>query len=129
MSCIAMALPVFGLVTVTNIRDGHISSLSSYTHVGFEDLPAVVVKRSVLGDVTPCSPGFQRNTQGCIPEDRIVLKACWFRTVPWLETSCELYRPSDRRFSAKLVPTFADIGCLMVSATDPYGRINFHSSY
>jgi hypothetical protein len=30
--------------------------------------------------------------------------------------------PSDRRFSAKLVPTFADIGCRVVSATDPHGR-------
>jgi hypothetical protein len=27
------------------------------------------------------------------------------------------------RLSAKLVPTFADRGCYMVSATDPYGRI------
>jgi CBS-domain-containing membrane protein len=35
----------------------------------------------------------------------------------------ELYRPSDRRLSAKLVPTFADIGCHVVSVTDPYGRI------
>jgi hypothetical protein len=25
--------------------------------------------------------------------------------------------------SAKLVPTFADIGCRVVSATDPHGRI------
>jgi hypothetical protein len=27
-------------------------------------------------------------------------------------------RPIDRRLSAKLVPTFADIGCRVVSATD-----------
>jgi hypothetical protein len=33
--------------------------------------------------------------------------------------SSELYRPSDRRLSAKLVPTFADRGCRVVSATDP----------
>jgi hypothetical protein len=31
--------------------------------------------------------------------------------------------PSDRRLSAKLVPTFADSGCRVVSATDPNGRI------
>jgi hypothetical protein len=31
--------------------------------------------------------------------------------------------PSDRRFSAKLVPTFADKVCRAVIATDPYGRI------
>jgi hypothetical protein len=30
---------------------------------------------------------------------------------------------SDRRLSAKLVPTFADRGCLVVSTTDPHGRI------
>jgi hypothetical protein len=32
-------------------------------------------------------------------------------------------RPSDRSLSAKLVPTFADIGCHVVSVTDPYGHI------
>jgi hypothetical protein len=35
----------------------------------------------------------------------------------------ELYRPSDRRLSAKLVPTFADRRCRGVSVTDPHGRI------
>jgi hypothetical protein len=42
---------------------------------------------------------------------------------PWLQSASELYRPSDRRVSAKLVPTFADRGCCVVSATDPHGRI------
>jgi hypothetical protein len=32
------------------------------------------------------------------------------------------YRPSDRRLSAKLVPTFADRECRVVNATDPHGR-------
>jgi hypothetical protein len=31
--------------------------------------------------------------------------------------------PSDRRLPAKLVPTFEDRGCRVVSATDPHGRI------
>jgi hypothetical protein len=31
----------------------------------------------------------------------------------------ELYRPSDRRLSAKWLPTFADRGCHVVSVTDP----------
>jgi hypothetical protein len=39
-----------------------------------------------------------------------------------LWSASELYRPSDRRMSAKLVPTFAGRGCRVVSATDPYGR-------
>jgi hypothetical protein len=34
----------------------------------------------------------------------------------------ELYRASGRRLLAKLVPTFADRGCHVVSATDPRGR-------
>jgi hypothetical protein len=29
---------------------------------------------------------------------------------PWLESARELYRPRDRRLSAKFVPTFADRG-------------------
>jgi hypothetical protein len=35
----------------------------------------------------------------------------------------ELYRPSGHRISGKLVPTFADRMCHMISVTDPYGRI------
>jgi hypothetical protein len=38
-------------------------------------------------------------------------------------SACELYRPSDSRLSAKLVPTFEDRGSRVVSATDPYSRI------
>jgi hypothetical protein len=33
-----------------------------------------------------------------------------------------LYRPSDHSLSAKLVPTFADRGCHVVSTTDPHGH-------
>jgi hypothetical protein len=42
---------------------------------------------------------------------------------PWPESASELYRPSDRRLSEKLEPTFADKGWHVVSVTDPYGRI------
>jgi hypothetical protein len=45
------------------------------------------------------------------------------RTNPWPESANELYRPSDRRLSAKLVPTFVDRRCHVVSVTDSYGRI------
>jgi hypothetical protein len=41
---------------------------------------------------------------------------------PWSSSTSELYRPSDRRMSAKLVPTFADRGCRVVSATDLHSR-------
>jgi hypothetical protein len=39
------------------------------------------------------------------------------------ESASELHRPIDRRLSEKLVPTFADRGCHVVSVTDPYGLI------
>jgi hypothetical protein len=43
---------------------------------------------------------------------------------PWLESASELYRPSDLRLSAKLVPTFADRGGgHVVSVTDLYDRV------
>jgi hypothetical protein len=38
------------------------------------------------------------------------------------KTLRELDRPSESRLSAKLVPTFADRGCRMVSATDSHSR-------
>jgi hypothetical protein len=42
---------------------------------------------------------------------------------PWPASPSELYRPGERHLSAKLVPTFVDIGCHVVSVTAPYGRI------
>jgi hypothetical protein len=45
------------------------------------------------------------------------------KQTPWSESASELYRPSDRRFSVKWLPTFADKGCHVASVTDPYGRI------
>jgi hypothetical protein len=41
----------------------------------------------------------------------------------WPESASELYWLSDRRLSAKLMSTYAYIGCYVVSVTDPYGRI------
>jgi hypothetical protein len=41
---------------------------------------------------------------------------------PWPQSASELYRPSERRLSAKLVPTFVDRGCCVVSATNSHGR-------
>jgi hypothetical protein len=45
------------------------------------------------------------------------------KQTPWSESTSELYRPSDRRLSVKLVPTFAGRRCQVVSEKDPYGRI------
>jgi hypothetical protein len=52
--------------------------------------------------------------------DLILPKKNW---TPWPESASELYRPSDRRLSAKLVSTSAVRGCHVVSVTDSYGRI------
>jgi hypothetical protein len=58
----------------------------------------------------------------------VVIKYSWmncvvYKKTPWLESVSELHRPSDLRFSAKLVPTFAGKGCHVVRVTDLYGRI------
>jgi hypothetical protein len=45
------------------------------------------------------------------------------KQTPWPWSASELYRPSDRHSSATLVPTFADRGCRVVSATDPHDSI------
>jgi hypothetical protein len=50
-------------------------------------------------------------------------KKCFPQKTQWPESASELYRPSHHRLSAKLVPTFADRGYRVVSATDPCGRI------
>jgi hypothetical protein len=41
------------------------------------------------------------------------------KRAPWNGSASELYRPSDRLLSEKIVPTFADIGCYVISVTDP----------
>jgi hypothetical protein len=45
------------------------------------------------------------------------------RRTPWHESESELYRPSDSRLSAKLVPTFVGRGCHVVNVIDPNCRI------
>jgi hypothetical protein len=42
---------------------------------------------------------------------------------PWPESAKGLYRPIDRRMSAKIVPIFAYRGSHVVSVMDPSGRI------
>jgi hypothetical protein len=46
-----------------------------------------------------------------------------FKKYRGLSPKNELYRPSGSRLSAKLVPTFTDSECRVVSTTDPHGRI------
>jgi hypothetical protein len=89
-----------------------------------------------------CNPvGRKRRLKGNqVPWDIIIPPCSWWlyiqrpclpgwgslesnKQTPWPKSASELYRPSDRRLSAKLVPTFADIGCHVVRVTGPYGRI------
>jgi hypothetical protein len=44
------------------------------------------------------------------------------KQTPGLYSASELYWPSDRRLSAKLVPTLADRECRVVNAMNPHGR-------
>jgi hypothetical protein len=46
------------------------------------------------------------------------------KKTPWSESASELCRPSDRRLSAKRLPTCADRGCHVASVADPSGRIS-----
>jgi hypothetical protein len=48
-----------------------------------------------------------------------IVRFLGIKKTQWLESASELYRPSDRRFSEKLVPTFEDRGCNVPSAADP----------
>jgi hypothetical protein len=54
---------------------------------------------------------------------RIEKKRIFLLASPWPQSANELYLPSDRNLLATLVPTFAERGCHVVSATDPYGFI------
>jgi hypothetical protein len=50
-------------------------------------------------------------------EEIFLLKTLWY------EYASDLYRLSDRPFLSKLVPTFEERGCHMVSLKDIYGSI------
>jgi hypothetical protein len=56
------------------------------------------------------------------PELAVSSRARDQKTPLWPESVSELYRPSESRLSAKLVPTFADRGFHVVNVTDPYDR-------
>jgi hypothetical protein len=51
-----------------------------------------------------------RSPQSVIGIAFILLLLHYHKETPWPESANELYRPGDHRFSAKLVPTFADRG-------------------
>jgi hypothetical protein len=72
--------------------------------------------------VTSSAEGNEAVVQGVVMQSALRSTDSKKKT-PWSESASELYRPSDRRLSTKLVPPFTDRGCHVVSVTDPSGRI------
>jgi hypothetical protein len=59
----------------------------------------------------PLSTSIFFSVQSSLPNKR--------KQTPWPQSSSELYRPSERRLSAKLMPSFEEEGCNVVSVADP----------
>jgi hypothetical protein len=99
-----------------------------------KSVPVVAIRSNNFWDITPCTSVFLRSFGALVPDYTALYHKGAYSTfvtklktklnqTPWPEFANELYRPRDRRLSAKLMPTFAYRGCHMVSMTDPYGRI------
>jgi hypothetical protein len=84
-------------------------------------LHGVTTRKAVLVIPTSSSHLHQETTFNFAYTLRFIIKTV--KKTRWPKSASELYRPSDRRLSTKLVSTFAGSGCRVVSATDPYGRM------
>jgi hypothetical protein len=82
------------------------------------------VRSNAIEDVRRCSVLFIRYSFRILVETLNIEIAAFsdLKETPWPKSASELYRPSDPRLSAKLVPTLPGRGCHVVSVTDPYGR-------
>jgi hypothetical protein len=65
---------------------------------------------------------YEVSTQTCFTKEICYTKIK--KKTPWSESASELYRPSDRRMSAKWLPTCVDRRRHVVSMTDPSGHIS-----
>jgi hypothetical protein len=81
--------------------------------------------------VSPCYSFCKKGETPFVTKLSSAAKGTTIRTVeprkkktPWFESESELYQPSDRRLTAKRLPTRADRRCHVVSVTDPSGRIS-----
>jgi hypothetical protein len=79
-----------------------------------------VKNRAPLSKLELRTLGRLAHSQSVISTAKLVARQ---KETPWPESVWQLYRPSERRLSAKLVPTSVDRGCHVVRVTDPYGRI------
>jgi hypothetical protein len=68
------------------------------------------------------SAPFSQTLSVCVPNFQKPSFSPIQKKIPWSESASELYRPGDRRLSAKWLPTCADRRCHVVSVTDPCGR-------
>jgi hypothetical protein len=67
---------------------------------------------------------FKRECNGSLPRSQETSTRHYLERDDFIYICTQkLYRPNDRRLSAKLVPTFADRGRHVVSATNPHGSI------
>jgi hypothetical protein len=81
----------------------------------------VVTRHDIFRNVQ--TPTLLRNFAYNLIVNLILLCTTKQQQTTWPYSASELYRPSDSRLSAKLVPTFADRVRRVVSATDPHSRI------
>jgi hypothetical protein len=108
-------------------RGCHVVSATNPSDRNFDflDLELLLFLPSSSSD---CLQNVTFNRLYCVISQKAVLfitTALW--TLNWtklrgFESASELYRSSDRRRSAKLVPTLADRGCHAVSVTNPSDR-------
>jgi hypothetical protein len=101
------------------------SCLSNSRHPEFEFRPKTCVSRQRLA-LLFLSPlrKMMRHRLYNTPESLLSASSPHSQwKTPWSESASELYRPSDRRLSAKIAPTFSDRGCHVVSVTNPHDRI------
>jgi hypothetical protein len=96
-----------------NIPVAHSSSTSGENLVRkLSNHACVFHRQSVI--VHNNKPDFSHESRYLLPESKQTNSVVWVRQ--------QAITTSDCRLSAKLVPTFVDRGCYVVSAANPYGR-------
>jgi hypothetical protein len=106
-------MPTFAWDNCGTPREASIQMANVLTEIRTRHLPTTSQSHFRLKQLPLCRPNIRVLTAS---------SRC-FGSYDNIKKTPELYRPNDRRLSAKLVPTFEDRGCHVVSVTDPYGRI------
>jgi hypothetical protein len=110
----------------TAVHMSYVETASAYDSAKFPQAKITLFRRA----------GLIQHNQSHAPDSKLMPSAelSWsdvFQKIknqtPWPESVSELYQPSDRRLSAKLVPTFADRGSHVVSMTADVFHCTEHS--